>query len=264
LEVSGFAVPQGPQKFYVVYEFRTDEKFASLNLPKGKHYGLIAQDVEEVLPDLVKEAPQEISGPDDAIKPVPFNTKEPAANKQEVIKVEPAPKEIMNISGINYEELIPILIKAMQEQDAKIDALTQLVEKLRNSSTNSGSQNNVTVNAVRPGGAFLDQNIPAGSTEAQLTITDDSSDTVKRILLNGSGKGVVNIDLPRSQRNGSLFQQKTKARCVSDEKFLYADTAFYYIHQNLMKAGLMKRIEDWEFSSFRYATYVQVNYTIRC
>jgi len=50
---------------------------------------------------------------------------------------------------------------------------------------------------------------------------------------------------------GSLFQQKTKARCVNDGKQSYTDTAFYYIHQNPMKAGLVKRMEDWEFSSFR-------------
>ncbi|MEJ7676440.1 MAG: tail fiber domain-containing protein [Segetibacter sp.] len=37
------------------YEFINDQKYASLNLPKGNHYGLIAQDLEEVLPALVKE-----------------------------------------------------------------------------------------------------------------------------------------------------------------------------------------------------------------
>jgi putative transposase len=40
---------------------------------------------------------------------------------------------------------------------------------------------------------------------------------------------------------GSLFQQKTKAVCVNDEKSSYGDTAFHYIHQNPMKAGLVKK-----------------------
>ena len=35
------------------YEFKTDAKYAFLHLPKGSHYGLMAQDVEEVLPGLV-------------------------------------------------------------------------------------------------------------------------------------------------------------------------------------------------------------------
>ena len=30
-----------------------------------------------------------------------------------------------------------------------------------------------------------------------------------------------------------------------------AIAAFYYIHQNPWKAGLVKRIEDWEYSSFK-------------
>ena len=49
------------------YEFRTDEKFASLHLTKGTHYELIAQDLEEVLPNLVKESPHELilSKPDE-------------------------------------------------------------------------------------------------------------------------------------------------------------------------------------------------------
>jgi len=52
-------------------------------------------------------------------------------------------------------------------------------------------------------------------------------------------------------RIGSLFQQKTKGRLVAVEEPLYARTAFHYIHQNPVKAGLVDRMEDWEFSSFR-------------
>ncbi len=51
-------------------------------------------------------------------------------------------------------------------------------------------------------------------------------------------------------RTGSLFQQKTKALHVSDSQNNYALTVFQYIHQNPLKARLVKRMEDWEFSSF--------------
>ena len=50
---------------------------------------------------------------------------------------------------------------------------------------------------------------------------------------------------------GSLFQQKTKAVCVMNEHQYYGATAFYYIHQNPMKAGLVKKMEDWNYSSFK-------------
>ena len=51
-------------------------------------------------------------------------------------------------------------------------------------------------------------------------------------------------------RTGSLFQQKTKGILVSDRKNNYALGAFHYIHQNPMKAALIDKMEDWEFSSF--------------
>lgn len=38
------------------YEYRNDGNYAQMNLPEGSHYGLIAQDVEQVLPNLVKAA----------------------------------------------------------------------------------------------------------------------------------------------------------------------------------------------------------------
>lgn len=58
--------------------------------------------------------------------------------------------------------------------------------------------------------------------------------------------------------SGNLFQQKTKAKCTSlvsdtikNTIKNYSTIAFHYIHQNPWKAGLVTKIEDWEFSSFR-------------
>ena len=51
-------------------------------------------------------------------------------------------------------------------------------------------------------------------------------------------------------RTGNLFQQKTKAICVNDGKLSYSVTALHYIHQNPLKASLVKNMEAWEFSSF--------------
>ena len=52
-------------------------------------------------------------------------------------------------------------------------------------------------------------------------------------------------------RTGSLFQQKTKGVHVNDHDHDYSLTAFHYVHQNPPRAGLVDRMEDWEFSSFR-------------
>ncbi|MGW8121400.1 transposase [Roseivirga echinicomitans] len=50
-------------------------------------------------------------------------------------------------------------------------------------------------------------------------------------------------------RSGSLFRQKTKAKLMVDSN--QAFVCFQYIHQNPWKAGLVDKMEDWEFSSFR-------------
>ena len=59
----------------------------------------------------------------------------------------------------------------------------------------------------------------------------------------------------QENRTGSLFQQKVKAIKISsinefDDNSDYLSTCFHYIHQNPLKAGLVKKMEDWEFSSF--------------
>lgn len=56
----------------------------------------------------------------------------------------------------------------------------------------------------------------------------------------------------QKQRNftGSLFQQKTKSKCIDDGSIHYGPTTFHYIHQNAYAAGLCSKMEEWEFSSF--------------
>ena len=56
----------------------------------------------------------------------------------------------------------------------------------------------------------------------------------------------------QQNRTGSLFQQKTKAKLLTEsENADYPLVCFHYIHQNPLRANLVERLEDWEFSSFR-------------
>ncbi|MGM0650361.1 MAG: transposase [Bacteroidota bacterium] len=76
----------------------------------------------------------------------------------------------------------------------------------------------------------------------------------------------------QQESSGSLFRQKTKAECLTCCKGItpsffntqygtkintpfpekqYPQRCFDYIHNNPVKAGLVKRAEDWEFSSYR-------------
>jgi REP element-mobilizing transposase RayT len=57
-------------------------------------------------------------------------------------------------------------------------------------------------------------------------------------------------------RTGSLFRQKTKFKNLEtssdgSHNDNYPFICFHYIHQNPMVAGLCKKMEEWEFSSFQ-------------
>jgi putative transposase len=51
-------------------------------------------------------------------------------------------------------------------------------------------------------------------------------------------------------RTGNLFQQKTKVKCLYDDKGVYPLTAFLYIHQNPLAASLVNKPDEWLISSF--------------
>ena len=54
----------------------------------------------------------------------------------------------------------------------------------------------------------------------------------------------------KQNRSGSLFRQRTKAKGLIDGDKNYGFITFQYIHQNPLKAGLIKKLEDWQYSSF--------------
>ena len=55
----------------------------------------------------------------------------------------------------------------------------------------------------------------------------------------------------QENKTGSQFRQKTQAKLLNIEEVNYPFTCFQYIHQNPLKAGLVERMEDWDFSSFK-------------
>ncbi len=71
----------------------------------------------------------------------------------------------------------------------------------------------------------------------------------------------------QNKTTGSLFQQKTKAKCISAFETgqttrrgptvaspAYIINCMHYIHQNPLKANLVLKMEDWPYSSFEVYT----------
>jgi hypothetical protein len=82
-----------------------------ISLPHGEHYGLIAQEVEEVFPELVGDL---------------YHPAKPALRGN-----DPEIGESFGYKGINYIELIPILVQAIKEQQETITAHQQTIDDLR-------------------------------------------------------------------------------------------------------------------------------------
>jgi REP element-mobilizing transposase RayT len=55
----------------------------------------------------------------------------------------------------------------------------------------------------------------------------------------------------QNKTTGSLFQQNTKAKSVSIGPETYGKFCMHYIHQNLLKANMVEKMEEWPYSSFQ-------------
>ncbi len=90
--------------------------YPSLYLDSGNQFGLIAQDVQNVLPELVNNN----------VHPPIFDS----------IGNQIAPP--IEFLGLDYEEFIPILIAGMKEQQAMIDSLALELSSMQNCLNNAG------------------------------------------------------------------------------------------------------------------------------
>lgn len=87
----------------VTFDFKQNGQYERLNLPDVNQYGFIAQDVEQILPELVS----------DVVTPAVYDS----------IGNEIYPS--MSYKGLNYEAFIPILAQGFKEQTARVDSLSQ-------------------------------------------------------------------------------------------------------------------------------------------
>jgi hypothetical protein len=93
------------------YEYKTNE-FAQMELPEGRQYGLIADEIKQVFPSMVKQA----------VQPAKYENDD-RSNGRLVA-------EEVSFEAVNYTAMIPVLIAAMQEQQAMIEAQQRRIEAL--------------------------------------------------------------------------------------------------------------------------------------
>ena len=191
------------------YEFKTDAKLAALHLPAGTHYGLIAQDVAEVLPNVVADVRNNVT----PLTAQDFNTKDSSGKimteRVAQLKKKVSAAEILTTKAVNYTELIPIIIKGMQEQEAEIKAKDEKIADLEarlnkleamvmnsNNSVTSISSAYLKQNTPNPvnGTTSIGYNIPETSTSARIILTNAEGQVIKTINLPNKGTNWVNLN----------------------------------------------------------------------
>jgi endosialidase-like protein/type IX secretion system substrate protein len=199
------------------YEFRQDGNYKLMHLSQGKHYGFIAQDLEQVLPELVKETKFETR----LAQPLTESGTLPVAQEQ---------SEVINFKAVNYTEIIPILVKAVQEQQTQIQAQQTQIEELKNDintlkqndahiTTSTGILNQSIPNPTN-GIAYISYRLPAGIVHAELIITDMAGKIIKTVPLNGSGSVDINTI---SLSNGVYYYSlQINSKLIDTKKLIVA------------------------------------------
>lgn len=89
----------------VSYQF-DNSNHKQLNLPAGTHFGFIADDVKQVLPTVVSR-----------------DSKWFTAGKND--------HRSITVNKVDLEKMVPLLVAALQEQQAELEQLKQTVEQLK-------------------------------------------------------------------------------------------------------------------------------------
>jgi hypothetical protein len=167
------------------FEF-AQASFPSMNLPAGKHVGLIAQDVEKLLPELVKNF----------VEPAEYDS---------LGKIKTNPVEF---KAVNYIALIPYLIAGMQEQQAQIANLQNQINSCcpnNSKSTNQGHIITTTLTDIAT--IILDQNepnpfaeetninyfIPESAGKAELMFYTNDGRLINKVEIKEKGQGTLHI-----------------------------------------------------------------------
>ncbi|MBK8846852.1 MAG: tail fiber domain-containing protein [Bacteroidetes bacterium] len=169
-----------------MYEY-DNSKIPQLNLAKGLQYGLISQDVEKVLPEIVSTI----------FEPDQLDDDGTIINKGEYYK------------ALNYIELIPILIAGIKEQQTQIEDLKNQISNCCSSNSKTKS-NQIDVELSNSQTIILDQNnpnpykdettirfnIPTSVQQAAIIFVDAKGTVLKEVTITEKGAGSIHVYAP--------------------------------------------------------------------
>ncbi len=120
-----------------VYDFDVD-RYPTMGLPEEEQLGLIAQELEEVFPNLIRMAKEqkmvmpESHATEQGLEYTVVAPAEYDENDELVSEAMVEAGEEVEFKAVNYQALIPVLIKGIQEQQEIIEVLEARIEVLEN------------------------------------------------------------------------------------------------------------------------------------
>lgn len=152
----------------VSYQWKNDQSYTKL--------GVIAQEIQQVLPEVVRDWDYQVD--------------EKTGAKTKVASAR---------LGVMYDDILPVLIKGIQEQQQTIESLESTVANLQlavtdlqNQLSSTDPSKNIDQQSAVTGQALLEQNIPnpaQQTTTIRFTIPDDAL-SANLIITNESGKTI--------------------------------------------------------------------------
>jgi hypothetical protein len=191
------------------YEYRRKER-PDLNLPQGTRYGFITQEVQEVMPTVVRQADDIMGNP-------------------------------TNFQVMEYDAIIPVLAEAINSQQAIITDLEQKNEDLearlarlealilKNNAPNNSSAStlinpsNIQLSQNRPnpstGSTTIDYTIPAEMNNARLVVFDLNGKELSNQEI-PAGQGTVKINTSRLTTGAYIYAVVVDGRSLARKKMI--------------------------------------------
>lgn len=166
----------------------------------GDRLGVLAQEIQKILPEVVRDYDyiiDEITGQKTKVK--------------------------ADRLGVMYSDIIPVLIHAIQEQQAEIEELKALVLQSQDSQTNTAviknSGNNLSQNKPNPAKGITTITYSGAGKDAQLIIADAMGNKVQQHLLSAAA-GTVQIDCSQLAAGTYTYTLITHGKTISSKRMI--------------------------------------------
>lgn len=168
--------------------------FPTMNLSQGLQYGLIAQDVEAILPDLITEVtqPAELDSLGNVVTPE------------------------INFKGLEYQQLIPILIAGFKEQQSELDTKDSLIDNLQ-SEINYIKECLLNARICEEGNRTINQNPTTETNQKSIELINTNSIILDQNLPNPFAEHtIINYNIPDDVMEAKLMFYDFNGRIIKE------------------------------------------------